>query len=492
MVKDAEPDNSSASLLPAPTAEQRRAATGQFERANQVVASGNYDYAIRLLLSCCKLDPANLVYRQTLRRTEKAKYHNNMRGHWLAWLITWPGKARVHASLRGADYLKVLELGEEVLVRNPWDIGTQMAMAEAGDNLGLLDLAVWILEQARQKGPRFTPLNRALARLYEKRGNFTQAMALWQMIRKEQPGDGEADRKLKDLAASETISRGQYSEVVNEDKGVGRPPGEGPVVARQKQTAPEERLSPTEERLKREINPIKARLESDPTSASLYLQLARAYRKADQLQESRKALTDGLAATGNDFELTVELLDLEIEPHRKNLALAEEKLKNQPDDPELRKLRAKLRKEINTRELDLYRQKADRSPTDMSCRVELAIRLLNGGQVEEAIRELQQARNDPKVRWQAQVQLGHCFKARNNWKLAQRNFEEALQHLPASEKLTRKELLFMIAQGAAENGDLQKAVDVGNELANVDFGFRDIGRLLDDWQQRLAQEQVKG
>ena len=45
------------SLLPPPTAEQRRAAAGQFERANQVVATGNFDYGIGLLLTCCKLDP---------------------------------------------------------------------------------------------------------------------------------------------------------------------------------------------------------------------------------------------------------------------------------------------------------------------------------------------------------------------------------------------------------------------------------------------------
>ncbi len=110
--------------------------------------------------------------------------------------------------------------------------------------------------------------------------------------------------------------------------------------------------------------------------------------------------------------------------------------------------------------------------------------------MDEAIKELQQARNDPKVRWRAQVQLGHCFKAKSNLKLSQRNFEEALKELPPNEKEVRKELLYMLAQGAAENGDLQKAVDLGNELANEDFGFRDISRLLDEWQNRLEQEQV--
>ena len=47
---------------------------GQFERANQVIATGNYDYGIQLLISCCKLEPANLIYRQKLRKTEKKKF----------------------------------------------------------------------------------------------------------------------------------------------------------------------------------------------------------------------------------------------------------------------------------------------------------------------------------------------------------------------------------------------------------------------------------
>src|SRR5438874_143598 len=72
--------NTSASSLPPLNPEHRRVAVSQFEHANQAVATGNYDYAVRLLLSCCELDPGNLIYRQTLRRTEKVKYKNNLRG----------------------------------------------------------------------------------------------------------------------------------------------------------------------------------------------------------------------------------------------------------------------------------------------------------------------------------------------------------------------------------------------------------------------------
>src|SRR5262249_31157376 len=201
--------------LPPVSPEHRRVAAGQFERANQVIATGNYDYGIQLLLTCCKLDPANLIYRQALRQTEKTKYKNNLRGSRMAFLTNTAAKARVKSALRSRDFARVLEMGEEVLVRNPWDVSAQLAMAEAAGGLGLWDMAVWTLEQARQRDPTDITVNKALANLYEQRGNFTQAITLWEMIRKKDPKDVEAQRKGKDLAASDTIARGRYQEVIN-------------------------------------------------------------------------------------------------------------------------------------------------------------------------------------------------------------------------------------------------------------------------------------
>jgi tetratricopeptide (TPR) repeat protein len=512
-----------ASILPPPNPEHRRVAAGQFERANQVVATGNFDYGIRLLISCCKLDPANLVYRQSLRRTEKAKYRNNLRGSWFAWLTAWPVRAKMKAAMGGRDYLKVLEYGEQILMRNPWDVGAQMTMAEAADTLGLLDLAVWSLEQARQKQPRDPVVNRALARLYEKRGNFTQAMGLWELIRKARPDDAEAANKIKDLAADDTIARGQYQAVLGGNAPTDETQQQQPPIAptpppptraggprsgtnlgQQRPAGPAKSPRPQpgdapapapaapagNDRVAREAAPLRARLEADPTSANLYLQLAALYRRADQLDHAHEVLQQGLGPTGNAFELTVELADLEIEPFRRNLAITEEKLKAEPGNEDLRTIRLRLRKEVNTRELDLFRQKADRYPTEMGHRYEVGVRLMRAGQIDEAIRELQAARGDMRWRSQALTYLGHCFKARNNWRLAQRNFEEALQHLPVGETVRRKELLFELATGCAEAGDLARAVDLGMELANLDFGYRDINRLLDQWQARLQQADV--
>src|SRR5262249_21652041 len=154
---------------------------------------------------------------------------------------------------RNRNYLKVLEHGEEVLANNPWESSAQMDMAEAADALDLLDVAIWILEQARQKDPNDAPINRSLARLYEKRGNFAQAIALWELGRKVDPADIEAAHKAKDLAASETIARGQYEKAVSADA----EPDKGPV-----------KKVDVAERITREISPLQVRIETDPTKVS--------------------------------------------------------------------------------------------------------------------------------------------------------------------------------------------------------------------------------
>jgi tetratricopeptide (TPR) repeat protein len=113
--------------------------------------------------------------------------------------------------------------------------------------------------------------------------------------------------------------------------------------------------------------------------------------------------------------------------------------------------------------------------------------VLRAGQLDEAIRELQASRADPRFRWQSSLYLGYCFKSRGNARLALRNFEEALEFLPPGETANRKDVLYELAHGHADAGDLAKAIDLAHELAHLDFAYRDISTLLEEWQNRVRQ-----
>ena len=240
---------------------------------------------------------------------------------------------------------------------------------------------------------------------------------LWQLVQEKYPNDVEAAHKAKDLAASETIQRGQYVETAAGSR-------ESPALARMEDAA---KLK--QDKLAREAEPVQKRIEADPTEPTLYVQLAGLYRRNGQDDRARNVLQQALGPTGNDYRVQSELMDLDLGPVRKNLEAAEQKLRRlkekakagaDEDDAagdlsaeELAQLRARLVKEVNTREIELFRLKADRFPNEVAHRLELGIRLLKADLVDEAIAELQQARKDEKGKWKAAMYLGFAFKKRN-------------------------------------------------------------------------------
>src|SRR5262249_34153954 len=117
---------------------------------------------------------------------------------------------RLNLAGRAKDHKRVLALGDQVLLRDPWDVATELAMAQAAEALGLNDVAVWMLEEARPAKGQDTQVNRSLARLYAKTDQYSRAISLWELVLKAEPGDTEATQHLKNLSAREAIARSKY------------------------------------------------------------------------------------------------------------------------------------------------------------------------------------------------------------------------------------------------------------------------------------------
>lgn len=96
-------------------------------------------------------------------------------------------------------------------------MSAHIVTAQSFDKLGLKDLALWTLDQARQVDDQNPTVNRHMALLFEERGQFTQAIALWRLVAKALPKDQEAGKKAMHLAASETIAKGKYDQAVTGD-----------------------------------------------------------------------------------------------------------------------------------------------------------------------------------------------------------------------------------------------------------------------------------
>ncbi|MCS7160456.1 MAG: tetratricopeptide repeat protein [Gemmatales bacterium] len=460
------------------TPEQRRVATQQFERARQLIQQGGrgLDYALSLLLECCRVDPANLEYRQHLRQVQKARLRNRRPWSWWAWLKTMRHRAKMQLALQQAQYAEVLALGEKILSHHPWDVGALLVMAQAAEALELNNLAAWLAESACAAEPEHVGAHRRYAQLCERLGDFQKAVKLWAFVASRCPTDEEAHRKQKDLAAMETITRGGYERNVA--------PGQEPATTAtgSASSKPAEAVAPIADPTQHQIDLLHQRIAQDPTQVSHYLSLADLYKRRGKLDDAVRILQQGLNRAGPQFELNQALAEIEIETLRNNLRIANRRAEENPQDELAKQLREQLALEILRREMDFYRARLDRYPNDNAARVALATRLLLLGLVDEAIREFQLARKDPKHASRALMGLGKCFLQKKNLALARRNFQEALDSLPASDEELRKELLYELAVIAAKEKDYETAIRLGTEVANLDYFYRDIGKLLEQWQ----------
>jgi tetratricopeptide (TPR) repeat protein len=470
-----------------PTAVEKQAAAEQFGLAKRLLTNGNIVDAIQVMRDCCRLDPPNLGFRQALRSAEQQAVKSGASG----WLGTATLRTKFKMAKLSHSYMTVLEHGEALLARAPDDIGCQLDMAEAASALGLTMLALWILEHARRQEPANNAVNLAMSQVYETAGQLKQAIALLQKVATTHANNGDIQRRIKDLMAKETIHRG-FDEKTAEPAPAASVNDTAEMARAEGTTTDKPAVPNLPGRLMRDIETMRARIAADPTNVNTYLPLVALLRGAGQFDLARDVLRDGLRATAHHVELALALADLKIEPKRRDLAALEAKIKAKPDDASLRSARTALLKDITQDELKMYGYKVKAQPTDTGARYELAVRLYRATNLQEAVREFQVTRDSPRYHWQSLAYLGLCFEKLQVWQLAQRNLQDALHKLPAEENEWRKRILFHLAEGAAAAGDLDQAITVGFELANLDFTHRGIDRLIAQWRKDKAEGKTTG
>lgn len=129
------------------------------------------------------------------------------------------------------------------------------------------------------------------------------------------------------------------------------------------------------------------------------------------------------------------------------------------------------------------RRVADR-PTDMAIRFELGKAFFQGGLVDKAMSEFQQSSKDPKKKVMSHYYLGICFQKKKMFDLADRQFAMSEE---AGAGVLQQNLLLDIwynrAKSNAEAGKKDKAKEFGSKIMEVDISFKDIGTLMEEWNQ---------
>jgi len=444
-----------------------------FEHASKQITQGDYDYATELLTECVQGDPGNRVYLQTFIENLQKKYKNNRKGAFGAKLRKFGARAALRRALGRSNWDGVIANGLTVLKVNPWNVKALTSMATAAKSMGEEELEeqyrqkfyeceLYYLKCAQNASPKDPEVNKQCAQALAERGMFDQAIACWHRVEQARKGgDEEAQREIADLAVRKTIQQGGYEETDPNKKFKG---AKAPPVATK-----EEQLS-EEEALRR-------RIAHSPDDLPNYLQLAQLLLNEEDFQGAEKVYQQAYEISDNDGEVLEKLLDAQVRHLRSDVVRAKQR---RQEGPQAEQEYQRLRKQRYTKEVERCKFLCQRYPNNLRFKYDLGEYYLISKQYNDAIKEFQQAKNDPRCKGLCLLGLGQCFQAIKQYRLAMNHYQMAVQEIPDRDGPNKKESLYLAAKLALEElRELDAAEKHLAALAGLDFAYKDVSELLD-------------
>jgi tetratricopeptide (TPR) repeat protein len=447
----------------------RERAKTYFQYGNDAALKNNHDYAVNMYQSACKIDPGNLIYRQALRGIERRKFGNDpAKVGKLIGMKTNPIRLKAKPPKAKGNWKGVLEVCEEVFVLNPWDIGAAREAAEASQHLGFMPVAQWLLESVQ---PQATDAEffRHLARIEEESAAWQKAIQAWERVKKLDPTDDEASRKINALSANATIQRAGLTDAIEKrDEQASAGPAE-PTEAELEALAMA-KLSP-EQRLAKEI-------QDHPEHVGPFLELAEIHKNRSQLEDAEKVLARGLKVHPEDETLRLNYAEIQLSRLQHAIEVLTKRSSEKPQDEAIKAKLNQYKTMLMEYEVREYARRAKLHPEDLAVQLQLGKCLARAGKHQEAIAAFQHARNDPTNRVEALHQLGLSFEAIGNLKLAERNYQDALKAVDQSDLSRVNALHYQLGRVAEAQGNNQAAEEHYNEVAANDYSYLDVAERL--------------
>jgi hypothetical protein len=157
----------------------------------------------------------------------------------------------------------------------------------------------------------------------------------------------------------------------------------------------------------------------------------------------------------------------------------EDAAKKSGDDATKEKL-AKAKKQKTAFAIEEYRRRVDAHPTEAGIRFELGNALYENDEIDEAIKQLQQAKTDPRRKAEAGFLLGQCFGVKKKiYALAVKELETAREELVEMDD-QKKKITYLLARlhEAAKKKD--KALAEYSAIAETDYNYKDVTKRMED------------
>jgi tetratricopeptide (TPR) repeat protein len=438
--------------------------TKYLERADTEVKRKNFDGAMALYAEILRLDPDAGEARRGLRKAALKKHEKSYPSA-ITRAVTnlVPSIGITFASMFKA-HQSVVNFAESALKNDPRNLKFNLKLGHALLRLGHKKSAEAAFQVVTEFNEQDVESLKILGQLYYDGRRHEDALKCYERVLKINPRDQEAGKMRKNLAAEGAIQTAGF-QTAKSARDVAKSQAQLSSAER------EQRIVKTGADLEAMIQELEAEVEKNPANLEATLRLAKAHgqrhgydQAVDLLVAASKRFPDNSEIADVLGETRLLRLDRRLDEARKGSKPAEEI--------------ARLESEMLKLQIDEGRRRVATHPTDLAGRFKLGRYLLQGGEIDPAIEQLQQAVKDPRHRTASLHLLGRAFAHKGILDLAAKEFAEAAEAIHGMGD-QKKEILYDLGLVHERQGQKDRALDVYKRIFENDIGFRDVGRKID-------------
>lgn len=459
----------------------QKAAQEWYRKGSEALKKENFPYAVECFGTAVKMQPDNVLYRQTRHGSLEKLYGGNGTGARMSSVRLVGIRGRIKKGHLKKDWLAIDLAAEEGLFLNPWDAQLFADVGAAAVGRDAREVAKYAWSKAVKFDLTNSGYNRALGYVLRDCREYVAARNCFKRIYEANPTDAEARGMMNQLDAESVMHRGGYDEaettrdVAAQQQALVNAYDEDRKARKGKQTAD----APGES----DETDLRHAIRKDPDNVNNYLRLAEHYRDARQLLQAQDMYEQVLKKTPNNMAVLEFKEDIELDILRDKLSDATALYRKHPDKARLKEKTTKLKGQLITQEIEVLEPRIERHPQNMKMRFDLAERYRRTKQYEKSIPLYQQASVDSRLKEDALVWLGLCFVRTRKLSLGERQFNRALETINATDKAPSFKMahywLGRIAEKAERRDDAENHY---TEILSVDYSYEDVQKRMETLQ----------
>ncbi len=390
---------------------------------------------------------------------------------------------RLKNTMTGKDVKKGLLNAEHLLAKDPTNAGYLDGMLKNANRANLPETLKWIAPKAfnsirKEKKPnqsRFKAFRQILVEAAERadeRGDpqfvawcYEQAVNAIEFLIARNPTDMSLRDDQRDLSGKLTIARGKY--------------GDADSFRESLQDADKQKLLHDSERAKQGEQTLEALIAAErkeyeaspnvPGKINAYVDVLLKPERGKEELLAIEVLTKAYEELTN-YSFKQRADDIRLKQLHRQTRRWKEKTEKSGSDEDKQQFRLAQMEERQT-ELDIFRERVKKYPTDLRLKFRLGTALFRSKQYDEAIPLLQEATADPRSRIRSQLMIGRAFFENEAFAQAAEVLSETLENYEMSGDDISKEMMYWVGRAYEAGGDVEQAKATYGKLLRQDYNY---------------------